>query len=109
MRILLANDPVTCRDAIACMLRVVHEDLDVIDIPADQLDTFVAYLEPDLVICSHLTEVVETRARNWILLYPNLERRVEVSVDGARTRYEDLDINAILALIGEERSRRLAS
>jgi hypothetical protein len=109
MRILVANDPVTYRDAIASALRVVHDDLDIIDVPASELDSFIAYLDPDLVICSHLSEVVETRTRTWILLYPNLERRVEVNVDGTWTRHEDMEMDAILDLIGQERLRCPAS
>lgn len=107
MRILLANEPATCRDAIAVTLRVLHDDIEVVDVPADDLDTCTAYLAPDLVICSRVSEVVEMRVRAWILLYPDLERRVEVTIDGTRTCYEDLELDGILEVIRGERLRAL--
>lgn len=109
MRILLANEPAVCRDAIASTLRVLHDDIEVIDVPPIDLDACIAYLGPDVVICSRVSEIVETRTRAWILLYPDMERRVEVSVDGSRTRYADLELDSILEFVRIEHERLLRS
>ena len=101
-RILLANEPRLYREVIAGALRIVRPHLEVIVVEPEDLDAAVVRLAPDLVLCSRLTEVVETRPRAWVVLYPDMETRAVIAIAGERhTVAADFPFTGLLSVIAE--------
>ena len=50
----------------------------------------------NMVLCSRLSEVVETRCLAWVLLYPYGEARVVISLAGRRHTVPDPGVNSLL-------------
>jgi hypothetical protein len=101
-RILLANEPRLYRDVIAGALRAVRPHLEVIVVEPEDLDREVVRLAPDLVLCSQLTEVVETRPLAWVVLYPDMEMRAVIAIAGQRHTVDaDFPFTSLLSVIAE--------
>ncbi len=100
MRLLVANEPQAYRQAIAGTVRNLRPDIEVVvTAPSDGLDSSVACLSPDMVICSQLTPVIEGSPSAWVLLYPNGETRTVICIGGERTSSADLEFDELLAAI----------
>ena len=100
--IVVANEPCVYRDVLATTLQELRPELDVMEVDPGQLDSTVARVLPQLVVCSELSEVIETRSPAWIVLYPNGESRAELSVDGRRaTLTGGINFACVLQLIDE--------
>ena len=56
---------------------------------------------PQLVLCSRLSEVVETRCLAWVLLYPHGEARVVINVAGRRHTVPDPRVNGLLRVVAQ--------
>ncbi len=69
-RIVAANEPRSYREAMAVACRVICPEIEVILAEPHDLDAEVARLDPQLVLCSRLTEGLRTGARSWVVLYP---------------------------------------
>jgi hypothetical protein len=89
VRILVGNEPRSYREVII----VAPEDLDGAVVQRRP--------RPQLVLCSRLTEVVETRGLAWVLLYPHGEAHVVISIAGRRQTAPDLDLDGLLCLIDQ--------
>ena len=76
MRILAGNEPRSYREVIAVALHELRLHIAVIIVAPEDLDGAVVQRRPrpQLVQCSRLTEVVETRGLAWVLLYPPARR-----------------------------------
>ena len=108
MRILVANEPRSYREVIASTLQVLRPHLEVILVEPEDLDRDVVRLAPNLVLCSRLTETVETHALAWVVLYPNRETRAVISIAGqCHTVSTDLPFPGLLSVI-DEVERRLS-
>jgi hypothetical protein len=108
MRMLVANELRAYREAIAGAVQALRPHLEVIAVEPEDLDRDVAHLMPQLVLCSELTEVVETRCLAWVVLYPNGETRAVVNIAGhRRTVAGDLPFARLLSIVDE--AERLAS
>ena len=70
LRILLANEPRSYREAMAGAFRVLRPGAEVFVVDPERLDAEVRRLGPQLVICSRTTPTVETRSVSWVELYP---------------------------------------
>jgi len=79
MRILVANEPRMYRDVLATALQALRPHVAVMTSDPADLDRNVARFEPHLVLCTHLTEAVQTDCLAWIVFYPNGTRIVEVA------------------------------
>jgi hypothetical protein len=102
MRILVANEPRSYREAIAGALRVLCPHLEVIVVEPEDLDREVVRLAPNVVLCSRLTEAVETRPLAWVVLYPNGETWAVISIAGrCHTISADLPFTRLLSVIDE--------
>lgn len=76
-RVLIANELCFYREVITGGLRERRPHLEVLCVEPGDLDREVSRIEPDLVICSRLTETVRDHARAWVVLYPEGESWVE--------------------------------
>lgn len=98
VRILVANAPRAYREVIAAAVQARAPELGVSTSEPDEIDGEVARLKPHLVVCSRLTEAVRAGAPAWVMLYPDGERRVEVSIGGDQTTLPDLEFDRLLSL-----------
>lgn len=105
MVVVVANEPRMYRQVVAAALPRLRPGMRVVEVEPDDLDREIVALEPNLVICSRLTEAVETRAPAWILLYPEAERRAVISLDGTRVERDDIDLDAFVDVV--DRAHRL--
>lgn len=101
MRILVANEPRAYRDVIAAAFRELRPQHEVIPVEPDQLDGEVARLHPHLVICSRLSEMVETGPLTWVMLYPDNETRTVISIAGEQTVAADVEFSELLSVIDQ--------
>ncbi len=97
-RFLVGNAPRAYREALGFALRARRPDIDVVIVDPKAVDAAVVSLYPVFVVCSALTEVIETRVPAWVLLYPDGARLAVSSVAGERTQTSNLDFDALLTL-----------
>lgn len=102
--VLLANDPLAYRQALARVFQTQRPDLHVVTVTQEHLDAAVRNHAPLLVICDRLTDLVETSVGAWIELYPAGARRVTSSFGGTRSISSDLDLAALLAFLDRAES-----
>lgn len=99
-RVLLANEPRSYRETMACALEVLRPDAGVLVVEPEALEEEMRRRVPDLVLCSEVTPAVERMARAWIDLYPAGEARVTISVGGLRlTMVEDPGLENLLWIL----------
>jgi hypothetical protein len=98
MRVLVANDPCTYREAITEVLREVRPHIEVNAIKPDALDAEVGRLDPHLVVCSQITTAVNALLA-WVLLYPDGENRAVISTAGEQMRVENVGFGDLLSAI----------
>ncbi|MGB3635237.1 MAG: hypothetical protein WA982_14440, partial [Rubrobacteraceae bacterium] len=70
---ILAVDLTSYREAIAVVLGELRPDIEIYGVEEEELDREVRRLLPDMVVCSRLTDLVESRIPIWIELYPDCE------------------------------------
>lgn len=99
MRIMVANEPRAYRDVITAAFREFRPRHEVIPVEPDQLDGEVARLHPHLVVCSRLSEAVETSPVSWVMLYPDNETRSVISIAGEQTVTADVEFSQLLSVI----------
>ena len=68
LRIVVANEPHSYRDALAVALRCLRAELEIITAEPADLSAEIARVQPRLVICSRLTSAVEQQVGAWIVL-----------------------------------------
>ncbi|MDP9375750.1 MAG: hypothetical protein M3Q65_25530 [Chloroflexota bacterium] len=99
VRILVANEPSAYRDVIAAAFRALRPAAEVRPVAPEVLDGEVVCRAPHLVICSALSEIVQTRAHAWVLLYPGGTAQVVTSLAGRRATTADITLEDLLALV----------
>lgn len=107
LRLLVANAPLSYRQAMAAAITALRPDIEVLLGEPEALDTEVERLSPDLVVCSHVTPLVESRVLAWIDLYPEGDRRATISVDGRRVETDGVELEYLLSII-DQRVGKLA-
>ncbi len=100
-RVLIANEPPAYREVLALVFQELQLQADISCIEPEDLDEEIERLSPHLVICSRLTQMVETAQIGWLLLYPDGETRAVISMLGQRTELNDSDLNDILSLLNQ--------
>jgi hypothetical protein len=99
-RILVANDPLSYRQAISGAIQVLRPDLEVVVAEPEDLDGYmIPGLLPDLVICSSLTAAIEEMTPSWIELYPDGEQLAVASIAGELCRFADIGLSDLLGII----------
>jgi hypothetical protein len=99
--IVVANEPRAYRETLAAALHELRPHLEVICLEPADLDRTVCHYSPRLVLCSRLTEAVETGCNAWILLYPNRENWAVISIAGRRTVVTNIEFPHVLSVIDE--------
>lgn len=107
MRVLVANAPLSYRQAMTAALTVLRPDVQITLGEPEALDTEVERLSPDLVVCSHVTPLVESRVPAWVELYPEGDRRATISMDGRRVETDGVELEDLLSII-DQRVKKLA-
>lgn len=97
MRVLIGNAPRAYREVLAAALHALRPEIDVIIVPPEELDVAIAHHDPDFVVCSELTQVVETRPRSWALLYPDGKSMSLIVVRGECEMVRDMELETLLA------------
>ena len=99
VRVLVACELKSYREAIASAFRLLRPDVEVFEAEEEDLDREVRRLGPDLVVCSKLTAQVEDRAPNWVELYPDCGSRSVISLRGQRSTVEEIQLSDLLSAI----------
>ncbi len=104
--IVVANEPRSYREAMAVACRVLRPEVEVILAEPQDLDAEVVRLDPQLVLCSRLTEGLRTGSRAWVVLYPGGEARAVISVAGHCVTTGDIGFAALAAVIDQATRRQ---
>lgn len=104
LSVLLANEPLAYRQALARALEAQRPGVRVVTVPPDELDAAIQEHSPLLVVCDRLTELVEKCVRAWVVLYPSGDRRVTSSFEGIEETTGDLDLLSLLAFLDRAKS-----
>ena len=100
-RIVVANEPRSYREAMAVACQAVHPEVEVILAEPADLDAAVVRLDPQLVLCSRLTEGLRAGSRAWVVLYPGGKARTLINVAGQCVTTGDIGFAALAALIDQ--------
>lgn len=110
MRVLVANEPRSYRQAFTFAIRTLRSYFEVIEAEPEFLDREMLRFRPDVVVCDQVTSTVEAIARSW------LEIRVEkeaLVVRGSMLEFPliNVDLNDLLELIdqGDEQVEQRAT
>lgn len=98
-KVLVANEPLSYRQAMARVLRAVRPDLRVDEAEPDALERALRDDVPHLVICSRATPAVRRISPAWIELYPDHGPLCSFSVAGRTSTVRGLDLDEMLALV----------
>lgn len=101
IRILIANNPRSYRQAHAEVLRAMRPDAEVILAEPEELDGEIVRLAPHLVLCSELTEGVRTAPLAWMLLYPGGADLAVASVACAQRTIHGVQFEDVLNVVDE--------
>jgi hypothetical protein len=99
--ILVGNEPRVYRDVIAAKFRVLRPHLEVVTVDPEILDGEVIRRNPHLVVCSHLTEAVETRPLAWVTLYPDSQNLAVISVANERSTIAAIGFDDLLTILDQ--------
>jgi hypothetical protein len=104
VRVLVANEPRSYREALAGVLRAVCGPfLEVLEAEPEGLDAAVRGARPHLVICSLATPAVREAAGVWVELYPGHGSLSNVGFHGEVSAVEGMDLPDIRSVV--ERTR----
>jgi hypothetical protein len=92
---------------MAAAITALRPDVDVLLGEPEALDAEVERLRPDIVVCSHVTPLVERRVLAWVDLYPEGDRRATISIDGIRVETGGVEFDDLLSIV-DQRVRKLA-
>ena len=102
LRVLVANELRSYREAIARVMRSVRPDVEVSEVEPDELDREVSRLHPSFVVCSRATDLVRSAVPVWVELYPGCESRSVISVEGRRRIVEEIQLSDLLKALDRE-------
>ena len=98
MRILVATEPRSYREAFVAVLRAHRPGDLVVEVAPEALAADLGDAV-DLVLCSRLTDAVSAAARGWIELYPDGGSSAVSYLRGLRTTYPQIDLDTLLELV----------
>ena len=108
MRVLMANEPRSYREAIAAVVQMQCPEVEVFMVEPEALDAETSRVNPDLVICSQATDLVRQYVSVWVELYPEHRSKSIVSVAGSRSTIEDIQLSDIVSLVAQTSPARLS-
>lgn len=97
--VLIANAPRAYRETIAVAIGMLCPDMTVVIADPERVDEFVMDYAPQVVLCSHLTPVIEAKVPTWAVLYPDGSENALLHIDGRRTSVPNMELNGIVRLI----------
>lgn len=97
--VLVANELASYRESIAAVLRISFPCLEVFEAVSADLNREVLRLRPELVICSRVTSLVESRVPNWIELHPECKPFSTFCLDGERFLREQVHLSDLLSVV----------
>jgi hypothetical protein len=106
--VLLANEPRAYRDTLAVALRFLRPHIEVVVTDPETLDKAILLHAPGVVVCSHLTTLVETQVPTWVVLYSDDAPVALRYLNGERTTVSEIDLDGIMSLIDQTEHRTLA-
>ena len=106
VRVLMANEPRSYREAIALALEAARPYAEVLTAEPEALDDEVKRLGPRLVICSRVTAFVQAEVPVWVELYSDHESNSTVSFGGKRSTVVGMDLEDLIHVF--ERTRSIA-
>jgi hypothetical protein len=98
LRLVVANDPRSYREAIATAIQRLQPDVGVVVDPADLADQ-VEQWRPHMVISSVPVAWAGDYPLCWVALYPAGKTQVVVTVAGQQTWAHDIDLAELLAVV----------
>ncbi len=99
MRVLVANEPRSYREAFVHVFRALRPHVESIAVDPDDLDGEALRLRPDLVVCERVTPTVETVAGCWIELRVEGEKLVAAGEPPTLPADGEVDLTHLLSLI----------
>lgn len=101
LRVLVANDLRSYREAIGHVLRAVcGPPVEVFEVEPEGLDAGVLGLRPHLVVCSLATPCVRAGVPAWVELYPGHGSLSNVGFPGGEVEaVEGMDLGGILSVV----------
>lgn len=105
LRILLANEPRSYREAIAGVLGNLYPQAEVVTVAPEALDSELKSRAPQLVIRSHIiTPAVQSGTLAWVKLYPEHEALAESNVGGRHSTIRDIELADCLSAVDQTES-----
>ncbi len=99
LRIVMANELLSYREVIAAAIRRQRPKVEVVTVEPEMLDTETARLDPEVVVCSQVTDLVRRSALVWVELYPEHGSLSFVSVAGELSTIEDIQFEDLVHVI----------
>jgi hypothetical protein len=99
--VLIANDPRAYRETIAVAIGMLCPDARIIVADPEKVDEFVTTYHPQVVLCSHLTPMIEAHVPTWAILYPDGSENALLHMDGQRSRVPNIELNGIVRLVDD--------
>lgn len=82
LRVLVANEPCTYREAISTAFGAIRPQAEVSLADPEDVDREVERLSPHLVLCSRTTDALLAASLTWMVLYPGGEDQLVIGRQG---------------------------
>ena len=99
LRLMVANDPRSYREAIAPVIQRLQPDVEVMVVDPADLAEQVELWCPHMVISSVPVARPGDSPLCWVALYPAGQTQVVVTIAGQQTWARDIDLAALLAVV----------
>ena len=109
VRVLLANEPRSYREAIALALEASRPNAEVVTAEPEDLDPEVRRLAPQLVVCSRVTALVKARVPVWVELYTGHGPDSVVSFGGRCSTVTGIDLHGLIEVFDSTKSLSLGA
>ncbi|HEX2728779.1 MAG TPA: hypothetical protein VHM16_03430 [Rubrobacteraceae bacterium] len=100
-RILIANDLLSYREAIATALQALRPSVEVLMAEPGKLDLEVQRASPGMVVCDRVTTMVRKEVPVWVELYPEGEQLAVISIRRQRSTATGIELNDLVSIIDQ--------
>ena len=100
MRIVLAVEPRSYREAIGSAIQALRPHLEVAVVEPSVLASEVVRLYPELVMCGQPNAVIPDGVLAWVEYRP-YDEWAEVCLDGRRSKLTDVQLDDLLVIVDE--------
>lgn len=100
MKVVLAVEPRSYREAIGSAIRGLRPHVEVAIVEPGVLASEVVRLDPELVICGQPNTVSPDGRPAW-LEYRPYDERAELCLDGRRSKLADVQLDDLLSIVDE--------